>query len=175
MTLSPELEAVAISAAVSLAIVLLKEFWFDPLRKERSDKVLRKRLLNVWVANLNDNLDMLGDEERALDGLTVDQRPLDILALPHEELVDELSNLRSRIFDYNRSLDIYHAAGVRYLSRLQRVTPLDPRDDRDEIGGLKWWMGDSANRLRNRRMDLQSRIHSAQESLKRAIARENDC
>jgi hypothetical protein len=101
MTLSLELEAVAISAAVSLAIVLLKEFWFDPSRKERSDKVLRKRLRNVWVANLKNNLDMLGDEETALDWLTVDQRPLDILALQDKELVDELSNVRSRILDYN--------------------------------------------------------------------------
>ena len=176
MTLPLELEVAVISAAVSLAIVLFKEFWLDPHQQERTDKILRKRMLNVWVTSTNTNSAILKDQERAPEEhLVIDDRPLDILTSCHEGLVDELSSLRSRIIDYNRSLDIFDSAGIMYLSKLQRVTPLNPSKERDEVGRLKWWMSYTAKKLEKRRTDLQTRLDAVKKSLNQAILKENDC
>lgn len=112
------LVAAAISAVVSLVVVILNTNYLEPRRKNNDERTLRTALLAAWVSNMSSNLEALGDEGRRLEQLVIDDRPLDRLALKHGALVDKMSKLRGQILDLNRVVaeyDIIMGPILRYL------------------------------------------------------------
>jgi hypothetical protein len=123
-TLLAALLSALIAAVVSFGVVFFKVYVLDSAQKREEQKILRKQLLVSWIASINSNLQVLKEKQRHLEKLTVDDRPLDRLALTYPQLVETMTGIRGKMLSLNREIEIYDFVAPLQLKYL--VMP-DPR------------------------------------------------
>jgi len=113
-----------ISAVVSFLIVWIKMYVLDPKQRASEQRVLREQLIMTWIAHMKNDKEILSTLERRLEKLTIDDRPLDRLAMGNYKLVERMMAVRSRILALNRRIELYDATMGPQLNYLVMANPL---------------------------------------------------
>jgi hypothetical protein len=179
-TLLAALMSALISAVVSFLVVWYKTYVLDPKQRREEERSLRKQLLVTWIAHMKTNQKILLNKADQLEKLTVDDRPLDHLALKNGQVVDTMTDVRRRILARNRKIELYDAVLGPQLKYLVMATPPAPSipvqqlqaGETDIAMGLKQWRDDYLAQLDSERMPLLHSVEQLMESLKKALAQE---
>jgi hypothetical protein len=177
--------AALISAFVAFAIVVFNTNYLEPRRKKIEEQSYRRQLLRAWISDVKTILEALGEKQRRLEHLFIDDRPLDRLGLSHPELVELMTSLRSRILNLNRMVEIYDLVTAPQIERLlvpeleshQMETMLSPQERRDleQSRRLKQSRDDWLNLVVDKKREtLRSDLESLKRALEKALAKESD-
>jgi hypothetical protein len=174
--------AALISAVVALVIVVLSTFVLEPLRRKGEEKELRKQQLSTWISDMKSNLSSFQDPVRHLDKLDVDDRPLDRLALKHQDLVKNMTDVRRRILVVNELLDVYNATLGPQLPYLVMPDTLKAESyapqqgesgDIDLAMRIKSWRNNKRALIDRKRAELLAKVKDLIEALEGALELEN--
>lgn len=181
-TILAALVSALISAVVSFLVVWYKTYVLDPKQRQRAEETLRKQLIVTWIAYMKSNEQILLKRERHLEQLTVDERPLDRLALTDAQLVETMTEVRSRILALNREIQLYDVVlgpQLKYLlmpNMLRESVPVDQLQSGESDSALRVqrWRDNYLTTLDSKRIPLLSSIEQLLKSLEKALEREKD-
>jgi hypothetical protein len=179
--IDPTLLAALISAFVSLVVVIFNTNYLEPRRRETAEKTYREQLLHAWISQITVNLRTLADEQRHLELLLLDDRPLDRLALRHPDLVESMSDVRSRIVNLNRIVELYDTVTAPQIVSLlvpevyealeSSMTP-EARRELERSRRLKKWRDDWLLVVDKKREALRKDVEQLKTSLEEALVKE---
>lgn len=182
--IDPTLLAALISAFVSLVVVIFNTNYLEPRRRETTEKAYREQLLRAWISDISVNVRILADKQRHLELLLLDDRPLDRLALRYPDLIESMTDARSRTVNLNRIVELYDtvtAPQIAYLlvpeqfQALESTLTPEERRELERSRRLKKWRDDWLNLVVDKKREaLLKDLEKLKISLEAALTNESD-